>query len=44
MAWNFAEEIALSFVSRGVSGVPTDTLAKEVGIESRDEREIDMLM
>ena len=38
-----AEKMALSLSSRGSSGVPTETEANERGIESRDERERDML-
>lgn len=38
-----AEEMALSLFSSGSSGLPTETEANERGIESRDERERDIL-
>ncbi len=42
MAWKCAEEMALSLDSRSSSGVPTETVAKEVGIDVREERAIDI--
>jgi len=41
--WKPALEMALSLSSRGSSGLPTETVAKDVGIESREDREIDIL-
>jgi hypothetical protein len=36
-------EMALSLSSKLSSGVPTETVAKDVGIESREDRERDIL-
>ena len=38
-----AEEMCFSFSGRGSFGVPTETVAKERGIESREERRVDIL-
>jgi hypothetical protein len=41
--WKPALEMALSLSSKLSSGVPTETVAKEVGIESKEDRERDIL-
>ncbi len=43
IAWKPAAEICYSFSSSGSSGVPTETVAKEKGIASREDLEIDIL-
>ncbi len=40
MAWKWAEEMALSLDSRSSFEVPSETVAKEVGIEVKEERVI----
>jgi hypothetical protein len=41
--WKLAWEMAFNFSSRGSSGVPTETVAIETGIESKENREIGIL-
>lgn len=42
MAWKWAKEMALSLDSRSSSEVPSETVAKDVGIEVKEERVIDI--